>query len=76
MVQERINKKMKFPLQTDLLFFEEVTISNIILLTLKDSPLSKFAHEQLLDGDIYVFQINEEEKLQMYKLPTALEYYK
>jgi hypothetical protein len=66
---------MKFPLQTDLLFFEEVKITHVTLLTLKDSPLSKFAHEQLLNGDIYVFQINEE-KLQMYKLPTAMEYYK
>lgn len=75
-MQERINKKMKFPLQTDLLFYEEVKISHIMPLTLKDSPLSKFVHEQLLNGDVYVFQINEKEKLQMYKLPTIPEYFR
>lgn len=67
---------MKFPLNTDLLFYEEVKISHILELTLKDSPLSKFVHEQLLNGDIYVFQINEKEKLQMYKLPTVHDYFK
>ena len=64
---------MKFPLQTDLLFFLEQNSSFAHPLTIKDSPLIEF--KQLLNGDIYLFQINEE-KLQMYKLPTAMEYYK
>lgn len=67
---------MKFPPQTELLFFEEVKISQITPLTNRDIPLEKLAHEQLLDGDIYVFQINEKEKLQTYKLPLVTDYFK
>jgi hypothetical protein len=75
-IQERINKKMKFPLNTELLFYEEVKISQITPLTVRDLPLLKLAHEQLLNGDIYVFQINEKEKLPNYKLPTVTDYFK
>lgn len=75
-IQDKINKKMKFPPQTDLLFYEEVKISQITPFVNKEMSLSKLAHEQLLDGDIYVFQINEKEKLQTYKLPTVIDYFK
>ena len=62
-IQEKINKKMKFAPNTELLFYEEVKISQITPLVARDVSLEQLAHEQLLDGDIYVFQINEKEKL-------------
>lgn len=75
-IQDRINKKMRFQPNTDLLFYEEVKMLQITPLVHKDMPLSKLAHEQLLDGDIYVFQINEKEKLQAYDYPTVVDYFK
>ena len=67
---------MKFQPGTDLLFFEEVKISQITPLINRDISLEQLAHEQLLDGDIYVFQIDEKEKLNTYKLPTVPEYFR
>jgi hypothetical protein len=75
-IQEKINKKMKFSPGTDLLFFEEVKISQITPLINRDISLEQLAHEQLLDGDIYVFQIDEKEKLNTYKLSTVPEYFR
>ncbi len=75
-IQDKINKKMRFPLNTELLFFEEVKITQITPLVQRDVSLEILAHEQLLDGDIYVFQINEKEKLQQYKLPYVVDYFK
>lgn len=75
-IQEKINKKMKFPAGTDLLFFEEVKITQITPLINRDISLEQLAHEQLLDGDIYVFQIDEKDKLTSYKLPTVIEYFR
>jgi hypothetical protein len=76
MIQERVNKKMKFSPNTELLFFEEVRISQIKPILVFDKPLDKLAHEELLTGDIYVFQINEKEKLRNYELPTVEDYFK
>lgn len=67
---------MKFPANTELLFYEEVKITQITPFLLRDIELQKLAHEQLLDGDVYVFQINEKEKLQSYKLPLVPDYFK
>ena len=67
---------MKFSPGTDLLFFEEVKISQITPLINRDISLEQLAHEQLLDGDIYVFQIDEKEKLNTYKLTTVPEYFR
>lgn len=67
---------MKFPPNTDLLFFEEVRISQIKPILVYDKPLDKLAHEELLTGDIYVFQVNEKEKLKTYELPTVDEYFR
>jgi hypothetical protein len=75
-IQEKINKKMKFAPNTELLFYEEVKISQIKPLAARDVSLDNLAHEQLLDGDIYVFQINEKEKFQYYKLPLVPDYFK
>jgi ubiquitin carboxyl-terminal hydrolase 7 len=75
-IQEKINKKMKFPPGTDLLFFEEVKITQITPLVNRDISLEQLAHEQLLDGDIYVFQQDEKEKLTNYKLPTVTDYFR
>ena len=66
---------MKFPPDTELLFFEEVKLETIIVYTNRDISLDQLAHEQLLDGDIYVFQIDEKEKLLAYKLPTVNDYF-
>jgi hypothetical protein len=67
---------MKFPPGTDLLFFEEVKITQITPLVNRDISLEQLAHEQLLDGDIYVFQQDEKEKLTNYKLPTVTDYFR
>lgn len=75
-IQEKINKKMKFAPNTELLFYEEVKISQITPLISRDITLEQLAHEQLLDGDIYVFQINEKEKFHNYKLPYVPDYFK
>ena len=76
-IQERVNKKMRFPPNTDLLFFEEVRISQIKPILVFDKPLDKLAHEELLTGDIYVFQINEKDKLRanLYDLPLVEDYF-
>ena len=75
-LQDKINKKMKFPPNTELLFFEEVKINQITPLERKDISLEQLAHEQLLDGDIYVFQIDEKDKLKAYKLPLVNDYFR
>jgi len=67
---------MKFPANTELSFYEEVKITQITPFVHRDIELQKLAHEQLLDGDVYVFQINEKDKLQTYKLPTVVDYFR
>lgn len=74
-LQDKINKKMKFPPNTELLFYEEVKMTQITQLTNREIALEQLAHEQLLDGDIYVFQINEKEKLSTYKCPLVSDYF-
>ena len=74
-IQERVNRKMRFPLDTELLFFEEVRITQIKPILVFDKPLDKLAHEELLTGDIYVFQVNEKERLEGYELPTVPNYF-
>ena len=75
-VEECLNIKMKFPPKTELLFFEEIRMSEIKPMLNKDHTLEQLGETQLLDGDIYVFQINDKEKLQQYKLPTVIDYFK
>lgn len=65
---------MKFPSNTQLLFYEEVKISLIVPLTERKLPLESLAHEHLLDGDIYVFQINKYEN--QYLLPNVTDYFR
>lgn len=67
---------MKFPPSTELLFYEEVKITQITPLVNREISLEQLAHEQLLDGDIYVFQINEKEKLNTYKCPLVIDYFR
>jgi len=67
LIQEEINKKMKFPSDTSLLFFEEVKSTQILPLIDFDMSLKQLAHDQLLDGDIYVFQKDEKKKLSKFK---------
>lgn len=74
-LQDKINKKMKFPPNTELLFYEEVKINQITPLVKREIALEHVGHEQLLDGDIYVFQINEKEKLKTYKCPLVIDYF-
>jgi hypothetical protein len=75
-IQERVNRKMHFAPNTDLLFFEEVRMSQIKPILVFDKPLDKLAHEELLTGDIYVFQVNEKERLRLYPLPTVEDYFR
>ncbi len=75
-LQDKINKRMKFPPNTELLFYEEVKITQITPLVSRDIALEQLAHEQLLDGDIYVFQINEKENLATYKCPLVIDYFR
>ena len=51
-------------------------MTQITQLVNREIALEQLAHEQLLDGDIYVFQINEKEKLQTYKSPLVNDYFK
>ena len=41
----------------------------------KDFTLEQLGETQLLDGDIYVFQIKDK-LIQQYKLPTVIDYFK
>ena len=75
LIQEEINKKMKFPFGTSLLFFEEVKLTQIVPLTDFDVSLEQLTHEQLLDGDIYVFQKDEKKKLSKFKY-RAIKYFR
>ena len=63
-IQETINSKMKFPPNTELLFYEEIKFENIVALKNRDMALETLrTFNRLLDGDIYAFQINEKKKL-------------
>ena len=75
-VEEALNLKMKFQPKTELMFFEEVRMNEIKPMPNKDQTIEQLGETQLLDGDIYVFQINEKEKFSSYKLPTVLDYFK
>merc|ERR1712127_39690 len=70
-----MGKKMGFEANTRLLFFEEVRISQITPLTQYDIALEALAHEQLLDGDIYVFQVDTQNEKE-YKFPTVTDYFR
>lgn len=74
-IQEKINKKMKFSSDTQLLFFEEENASQITPLTDRVSNLWDLKQARLFDGDIYLFQIDEKEKLTAYKLPLVGDYF-
>ncbi len=67
---------MKFPPKTELLFYEEVRMQDIKPLVNHEYTIQRLAEQQLLDGDIYLFQVNENENLQKYKLPTVIDYFK
>ena len=58
-VKESSDLKVKFPLKTELLFFEEIQMSEIKPMPNKDFTLEQLGETQLTDGDIYVFHINE-----------------
>jgi hypothetical protein len=73
--EESLYLKMKFPLKTELLFFEEIRMSEIKPMPNKDFTLEQLGETQLTDGDIYVFQINDK-LIQQYKLPTVIDYFK
>ncbi len=65
-VKESLDLKVKFPLKTELLFFEEIQMSEIKPMPNKDFTLEQLGETQLTDGDIYVFHINEK-IIQQYK---------
>lgn len=65
---------MKFAAKTELLMYEEIHMTELKPLSNRDYTISKLG--ELLDGDIYVFQINEKEAFKNYHLPTIVDYYK
>ena len=67
---------MKFANKTELLFYEELRLTEIKALVNRDHTLQQLGEQQLLDGDIYVFQINEKENDKQYEFPTAIDYFK
>ncbi|KAJ8318152.1 hypothetical protein KUTeg_003243 [Tegillarca granosa] len=67
-------RRAGFPVGTPLLLFEEVKPNMLERLENYELPIEKMLDE-LMDGDILVFQ-REETDLSQYELPTAKDYYK
>ncbi|XP_063230650.1 ubiquitin carboxyl-terminal hydrolase 7 isoform X2 [Bacillus rossius redtenbacheri] len=75
-VQELIpvlNQRAGFPADTELVLFEEIKPNMVERIDNYAEPLEKVL-EELMDGDIIVFQREESED--MYELPTCRDYFK
>ncbi|KAK0051801.1 ubiquitin carboxyl-terminal hydrolase 7 [Biomphalaria pfeifferi] len=70
----QLNRKAGFPVNTPLILYEEVKPNLIEKLEDLSLPMEKLLDE-LMDGDIIVFQREEEEYTQ-YPLPTPKEYFR
>lgn len=69
-----LNRKASFPVTTPLLLYEEVKPNMIERLEDLSLPMEKLL-EELMDGDIIVFQ-REEEDFAQFALPTPKDYFK
>ncbi|CAH1982094.1 unnamed protein product [Acanthoscelides obtectus] len=68
-----LNERAGFPSDTELLLYEEIRPNMIEKITIFNDPLEKVL-EELMDGDIIVFEKEEREELS--DLPTCVEYFK
>jgi len=69
-----LNKRAGFPPETQLILFEEVKPNLLEMLPSHELPMEKML-EELMDGDIIVFQ-KDEPDLDQYELPTAKDYFR
>ncbi|XP_053388715.1 ubiquitin carboxyl-terminal hydrolase 7-like [Mercenaria mercenaria] len=69
-----LNKRAGFHPSTPLILFEEVKPNMLEMLPSTDLPMEKML-EELMDGDIIVFQ-KDETDIDQYELPTAKEYFR
>lgn len=68
-----LNERAGFPPDTELLLYEEIRPNMIEKITNFNDPLEKVL-EELMDGDIIVFEKEEREELS--DLPTCVDYFK
>ncbi|XP_023287513.1 ubiquitin carboxyl-terminal hydrolase 7-like [Orussus abietinus] len=69
-----LNERAGFPLDTELVLYEEIKPNMVEKIESLTEPLEKVL-EELMDGDIIVFQ-KEERDNEMYELPTCRDYFK
>ncbi|XP_074647259.1 ubiquitin carboxyl-terminal hydrolase 7-like isoform X2 [Tubulanus polymorphus] len=69
-----LNQRAGYPRNTKLVLFEEVKPNMVEHIADLETPLEK-ALEELMDGDIIIFQKQESESSHL-ELPTAADYYK
>lgn len=68
-----LNERAGFPTDTDLVLYEEIKPNMVERIENYSEPLEKVL-EELMDGDIIVFQ--KDERDDMYELPTCRDYFK
>jgi ubiquitin carboxyl-terminal hydrolase 7 len=68
-----LNERAGFPPDTDLVLYEEIKPNMVERIENDNEPLEKVL-EELMDGDIIVFQ--KDERDDMYELPTCRDYFK
>lgn len=68
-----MNERAGFPPDTKLLLYEEIKPNMVEKIESLTEPLQKVL-EELLDGDIIVFQ-KDERDLEQYELPTCRDYF-
>lgn len=69
-----LNERAGFPSDTELALYEEIKPNMVEKIESHSEPLEKVL-EELMDGDIIVFQ-KEERDNEMYELPTCRDYFK
>ena len=69
-----LNERAGFPETTNLNLFEEIKPNMVEKIENLSEPLEKVL-EELMDGDIIVFQ-KEEKDNDMYELPTCRDYFR
>lgn len=70
-----LNRRAGFPPDTPLILYEEVKPNLLEMLHNIHLPMEKLL-EELMDGDIIVFQKEDEPDVDQYELPTAKEYFR
>ncbi|GAB6025849.1 Ubiquitin carboxyl-terminal hydrolase 7 [Chamberlinius hualienensis] len=70
-----LNERAGFPPDTELILYEEIKPNTIERVQDYDSPLDKVL-EELMDGDIIVFQKDDAADMENYELPTCKDYFR